>query len=209
MRKILAAFALIILFLVAFGLGMGKVASAGALWTSTSTTPSCDKYQNSASDQYCPPPTVTTTTTPPPRVCPDGLPPTPGEGAYNPNDDCERPPTTTTTTTIPPPTTTTTTTVPPPTTTTVTTTTVPPPTTTTVTTTVPPPTTTTTTTETTPPPPTTTTDTTPPPPTTTTPPDDDLPPTGLSPWWIGLAVVIGLGTVGLGLFLRSREDDLS
>ncbi len=28
----------------------------------------------------------------PPRVCPDGLPPTPGEGAYDPNDDCKRPP---------------------------------------------------------------------------------------------------------------------
>lgn len=40
--------------------------------------------------------TTTTTTTPPPpptpRVCPDGKPPTPGEGAYDPNDDCKRPP---------------------------------------------------------------------------------------------------------------------
>lgn len=29
---------------------------------------------------------------PPPRLCPDGKPPTPGEGAYDPNDDCKRPP---------------------------------------------------------------------------------------------------------------------
>ena len=31
-------------------------------------------------------------TPPPPRLCPDGKPPTPGEGAYDPNDDCARPP---------------------------------------------------------------------------------------------------------------------
>ena len=64
------------------------------------------------------------------RVCPDGLPPTPGEGAYDPNDDCKRPPpvTTTTTTTTPTPavTTTTTPTTTTPTTTTPTPTTTPP-----------------------------------------------------------------------------------
>jgi hypothetical protein len=46
-----------------------------------------------------PKPPVTPPVTPPtpPRVCPDGLPPTPGEQAYDPNDDCKRPPKTTTT----------------------------------------------------------------------------------------------------------------
>lgn len=48
-------------------------------------------------------PTETTPTTPtPPRVCPDGLPPTQGEAAFDPNDDCKRPPTVTTTTTVTP-----------------------------------------------------------------------------------------------------------
>ena len=116
----------------------------------------CD--ESSASTQYdpeCPPDETETTpteptdvctnlggaqsTTPPgyknengicSRVCPDGLPPTPGEGAYDPNDDCKRPPpvTTTTTTTTPTPavTTTTTPTTTTPTTTTPTPTTTPP-----------------------------------------------------------------------------------
>ena len=43
--------------------------------------------------------TQETETNPPPRVCPDGLPPTPGEGAFDPNDDCARPPATTVETT--------------------------------------------------------------------------------------------------------------
>ena len=65
--------------------------------------------------------------TPPPRLCPDGKPPTPGEGAYDPNDDCKRPPAPVTETTpaTTPDTTPTTTTVITPTTTTVTTPTTP------------------------------------------------------------------------------------
>jgi len=37
---------------------------------------------------------------PPPRLCPDGKPPTSGEDAYDPNDDCKRPPAPVTETTL-------------------------------------------------------------------------------------------------------------
>jgi hypothetical protein len=62
-------------------------------------------------------PPTTTTETQPPRLCPDGSAPTPGEGAFDPNDDCARPPAPTVTTQAqpaPPTTTTATTTEPDP-----------------------------------------------------------------------------------------------
>lgn len=80
-----------IALIVGLFLALGGVAYA----TNPPPGQDCDTL-SSAGDQYCEEETTVPEqpTTVPPKLCPDGQPPTPGEGAYDPNDDCARPPTT-------------------------------------------------------------------------------------------------------------------